>query len=592
MNPILNLSIPQTPTSKQTVIEKLDDEIRSLTARLSVLRSERNSFSTTYTIPIEILEEIFTIVRGEYGQEVEMPWGSRFRKCPWLPITCVSQHWRKVALECPQLWCDIHIGTLPTPTIKTFLERSRGRGLSVNFAHYQQPRPLSSAGIELTDVFAEARRIEKLDLSLDRKSFLKIRPRLLSAPTPKLGTLSIAGPVDVPDHIFQGVTPELHSLSLSWCNFSPNFPLFTANITSLDILRCPAVGSTLMWLNVLRRMPQLSQLSLKSSFAGELHVPIPPYFDAVPLPQLSQLTIEGSLFDSDLDFLSHITFPSHTAVSFTSSTGASPSEPPMTLLVAVLRAHRRSCSSRDTSAVETNITAVKLEGVWTEDPGRTLIQFHAHIAGLLQPYLSITILTDSGEAIPVASTWTEMPMADIALLPISLATSFTTNCVVSEEGWEILSSRSPHLQDIEVSELPVQPFLSVLGAGDIDILDPNEDWRRLVSFLGGMEGESGASWPDDDEDTSNVTLRTGHSLFKSLKSIKLYDLDPLRFKEELINALTARCINGLPIEKIQLSRRGGVDNEFFFDLKGLVPLVEYDDGHDWNWNPTPYSYPL
>ncbi|TFK66730.1 hypothetical protein BDN72DRAFT_843817 [Pluteus cervinus] len=567
--------ITQIPTSKLTSIGKLDDEIQSLTTRLCVLKSERNSLTITYTIPAEILAEIFIVVRRGSGHQDNSDSGSEYSsrsssdrgglgKSIWPSMTYVSQHWRRVALECPQLWCDIRVGTLTALAIQTLLERSGGTSLSVTIpSSYGRARH----GVELANVFAETSRIETLEFSLDNKSLVKLLPRLISAPAPKLRSLSIAEGGDVPDNLF-AATPQLRSLSLSNCKFNLDSSIFMTDLTILDVFRCP-VGSPTGWLNVLRRMPRLSHLSMKSSFTGETYIPIPTHFDLVPLLQLSQVAIEGSSFQSDLDFLSHITFTSQTSIKFTSS--ANGAEHPVSPLVAFLQSHRKSCYDRDISPAKTQITTVKL--AW--DDHFPIIRFDVHANGRRKHYLAVTIVIVGSHP----PDWNQTPMADIVLLPISLATSFTTNCKVKEEDWKVLSDGAPRLQEISVSKLAAQSFLLALGAGDIDSLDPNGEWRGAAGYLGGMEAERGVGLLGGDEETI-VVAESGvesHQPFKFLNSINLYDHSLLGIREDVMNALSARCITGLPIEAVRFSRHAVVHDDFFFELKGLVHEVEYDE---------------
>ncbi|TFK66728.1 hypothetical protein BDN72DRAFT_843815 [Pluteus cervinus] len=486
-------------------------------------------------------------------------------------MTYVSQHWRRVALECPKLWCDILVDTLPTPAIQMFLERSQARSLSVNMRSVPHLPPPSN--IELVDVFAESFRIEKLKLALDKTSFGKLLPRLISTPAPKLRSLSILGDVNVPDDIFQAAIPQLHSLSLARCWFNLDSPLFTTNLTSLAISHCP-VGCNTSWLNLLRQTPRLSYLSLQSSssmFTSE-HIPIPKHFDVVPLLQLSQLIIEGSSFKSELDLLSHISLSSQTAITFTSAIcPETPTDHSTQPLAAFLRAHRQSYSGNGVSQSEMTVATVNL--TWNDYRNSTL-QFDVHDSHG-QHYLAVKIRQSITTFLQTPRT--ETPMPDISLLPMSLATSFTTNCDVKEEDWVALSDRAPQLQEISVSNSAVQSFLSALGGGNLDFLDLSGERRSLASYLGGMEAEMAIGSLEDNNETTTLGREEGRQLFKSLKSINLYDGSLVGIREDVINALSARCIHGLPIENIRFSRRAKVDDDFLLDLKGLVHLVEYDE---------------
>ncbi|TFK60729.1 hypothetical protein BDN72DRAFT_850282 [Pluteus cervinus] len=582
-------SIPQIPASKQIVIERLDVEIRSLTERLCLLKSERNSLSNTYTLPPEILAEIFTIVQEECGYSNSEPRRGMFVQCTWLSMTCVSRHWRQVAIECPQLWCDIRVGTLPPPTIQMFLARSGGRNLYVSV----DPAPRRQAGrqwIEYADLFAQTSRIERLNVSLEKKTFFRTLSRVFFAQVPNLRSFSISGSGDivVSDDIFQATVPHLHSLSLYQCQFTVNSPLLTSNLTTLIVSYC-RMGSTTLWLNVLQRMPRLEYLSLTSSFLGDTYVPISKDFGIVTLLRLSTLVIQGFIFDSDLDFLSHLTFPCQTAVVFSSTARSLPLAHDAPPLAAFLQVHRNACRVDDTP--QTNITTLnlKFEGSWEEldhpEWASNMIQFGAGTDGSQQNYLRFNITTTGQNP----ELWKDVPMAEITLLPVTLATSFTTNFEIKQDNWEILSDRCPHLQEIEVSGMAVRPLLLALGAGDINSIDPNEEWRALDTYFGGMEGvTSSVGRPEDDaidfthDVNDTAAVRESHRLFPSLKSIRMFHIALHQHKEDIINALSVRRIKGLPIERVQLNNWVR-DDEFLFDLKGLVQVVDYtSQSHGWD----------
>ncbi|TFK59332.1 hypothetical protein BDN72DRAFT_905953 [Pluteus cervinus] len=239
-------------------MERLDVEIKSLTERLCLLKTERNSLSVTYTLPAEILAEIFVVVQEEIKRGYSSGRRAAFAKYGWLSMTRTSRHWRQVALECPRLWCDIRVGTLPPPMIQIFLARSGGRNLSVEVNGlarsggrdlsaevFGPPRRGGRHWVEYGEVFAEALRFEKLEFSLERKTFSRLLSQLISTPLPQLRSLSISGDVTIPDDIFQGTTPQLHSLSLRQCQFSLDSPLLSPNLTTLDLSYCHMGSTTL-----------------------------------------------------------------------------------------------------------------------------------------------------------------------------------------------------------------------------------------------------------------------------------------------------------------------------------------------------------
>ncbi|TFK66105.1 hypothetical protein BDN72DRAFT_918335, partial [Pluteus cervinus] len=176
-------------------------------------------------LPAEILSEIFAIVQ-EYlkVKKIEDPLTPPFPALQkWLPITHVSQRWRQVALSCSQLWRDIDTDDLPGRAIPTFLERSGETGLLVNFGDrwMLDDDPTSV----LAEILAQNSRIQRLTVTGDL-SLVHILPYFTYRPAPKLKELFLDGQeADIPDDIYQGITPQLENLSISGCRFNPDAPL-------------------------------------------------------------------------------------------------------------------------------------------------------------------------------------------------------------------------------------------------------------------------------------------------------------------------------------------------------------------------------
>ncbi|TFK63488.1 hypothetical protein BDN72DRAFT_826582 [Pluteus cervinus] len=182
---MMHQTSPYISEAREIAIQKLDDEIRSLTERLYHLKCQRNTYSITYTLPIEVLSEIFLLTQADRGASmIDL----------WLQVTHLSQHWRKVALECAELWCEI--GSLTEAAIQAFLARSGGRSISVNLIDAQGSlSPQTSYYSEglLAHIFGQTFRIQSLSLE-GSEHFDQVLPYLTSKPAPKLETLRISAP--------------------------------------------------------------------------------------------------------------------------------------------------------------------------------------------------------------------------------------------------------------------------------------------------------------------------------------------------------------------------------------------------------------
>ncbi|TFK66751.1 hypothetical protein BDN72DRAFT_843836 [Pluteus cervinus] len=526
------------PEAKDLAIQRLDDEIRSLTIRLCLLKSQRNTFTITSSLPDELLGEIFAIVQTACKDIVSGLSSPSSELQAWLPITHVSRHWRKVALESSQLWCQID--ALPEPAIREFLVRSAGRRLFVNII-YQSPSGCRYSYSEdlLGDIFAHTSHIEKLSIR-SRKHFDQVLPHITSTPAPQLKELRISGSFGLADDIhlpndlvlFQGTTPLLNTLSLFKCHFNLNFPLFGNGLTTLEITRCP-MGSTTDWLTLLKQMPRLSTLSLRFSFTEganvpeSVHIPIPKDFGVVPLLELCRLDIQGSRFEADLGFLAHIAFPSRTSLQFSSRisrimTNEELSKSPLAAFVRVYDPSRPGVS-------QIEISGLKLEELVDLDEGPDGIPITAStlIFSAKQKSQSYITFCISGlEAVNCDETY----VAAIRSLPVSHLTSLTINCGVKPEAFSAFSNLFSDLQEVSCSGDAIQPFL--------------------------------------------MQLQVAQLMFVSLKSVHIGHASLGYIEAALTSAISARRQNGLPVKKVGFSFCTQVTDDFVSRLQSLVEVVD------------------
>jgi F-box-like len=116
---------------------QIDARIAALEREIIALKAERNSISPIARLPPEILSRIF-IAFAHLGQEPRSVASSSYysatcvRTVQWSVLTEVSQHWRDVALGCPQLWS--RIGFHKSGWAQLMLERSKDAPLYIECA--------------------------------------------------------------------------------------------------------------------------------------------------------------------------------------------------------------------------------------------------------------------------------------------------------------------------------------------------------------------------------------------------------------------------------------------------------------------------
>ncbi|TDL22615.1 hypothetical protein BD410DRAFT_788439 [Rickenella mellea] len=96
-------------------LAQIEAEICKVEEYLANLKSQRNTFSSIYKLPPEVIAHILRRVRTN-------------RLSLWLSVTHVCRHWRQVALDCSSLWTTVN---LSEQEAKAFLERSRSALLTV-----------------------------------------------------------------------------------------------------------------------------------------------------------------------------------------------------------------------------------------------------------------------------------------------------------------------------------------------------------------------------------------------------------------------------------------------------------------------------
>ncbi|KAG1876639.1 hypothetical protein DFJ58DRAFT_740861 [Suillus subalutaceus] len=308
-------SIDIIPRGGTTLVEQcrtdIDKDIAALFASLSALRSRRNALASIFSLPPEVLVNIFIyfVEEGNFKIYTGIP---RRGGAPILMIvTHVCRHWRQVALECPSLWTFIDIDCLSAPWVPIMLERSKKAALVVIYNE-----PSSPEYWPLVQLLSQLPRIKVLKLCTFSIVVDLILDCLSSEPAPLLQIFNykVLGNHDprisvrpISDSIFQGRAPLLRSVELAECAFILTSHVFSG-LQTLDLRQIgPSPHLTLSQLHsALKRMPDLELLTLflSSRISEDTEL-----FDQVPLTRLRRIVLNGCAIRTAVSLFSHLVLP-------------------------------------------------------------------------------------------------------------------------------------------------------------------------------------------------------------------------------------------------------------------------------------------
>jgi hypothetical protein len=301
----------QTRTIIDRDIARLEESIRGLERSIRALNSRRNELSPISRLPAEILRIIFYL--------------STFRtRRPksWTNFSQVSQHWRSLALNAPELWTNIPI-SYPR-WAKEMLIRSKKAKLTIRSdPSFDTSTPPTIETIR--SCLYEMNRVEEIDISILPAVTLEKIFRDLPKSAPQLHTLCI-GSCSFPFSIFSIQedflydTERLRRVELLNCKISWDSRLLTG-LTRLTLevdeeksSSFKANSSINQILHALQRMPALTDLRLKNSIPDDSEGPST--YPVVDLPCLQILRISSGV-GALTTVLHHITFPHSAMLSLT-----------------------------------------------------------------------------------------------------------------------------------------------------------------------------------------------------------------------------------------------------------------------------------
>ncbi|KAK7677249.1 hypothetical protein QCA50_019750 [Cerrena zonata] len=264
--------------SHQVAIQKKELEIDEHRRDIAKLCQRASSILPVFTIPDEILVEIFleyiSISRVfekeeiyELDDYVEWPadynsdqeedeydeYWEDYDERWWLVPSHVCHHWRNVVLSAPILWTQLNADICLTPCLlSAALERSLEAPLDVSikgFAYRQIPGSLS-AGRALAQLFKVTHRIHNLELKFSVIALEKrITHKYIRQPFLQLKTLKVSA---TEAHSYQNLEEE------PGCSIAP---VILKNITPcLTELRL--CGMRVEWTDLLSLPPSLSHLHI------------------------------------------------------------------------------------------------------------------------------------------------------------------------------------------------------------------------------------------------------------------------------------------------------------------------------------------
>ncbi|TFK67960.1 hypothetical protein BDN72DRAFT_960636 [Pluteus cervinus] len=387
-------------------------------------------------LPPELLTEIFLHIRR---LRTDHRFFRRVRDRPsWTVVTGVCRLWRNVALRSPSLWSYIS-SSYPSPILERWLLLSKPAPLTIDLYLYSKPVPPFLAEV--------VSRIRHLNVRLPGQAWQEFRSSL-SDSAPLLESLSVSlsdnytskEPKNL-DSLFGGTTPPLRHFSVDGCEVDLTSSFFS-NLTVLEMRNPKPPFSTSKLLSALRKLPLLISLQLSTTFQPA-NVGTALEIGTVNLPSLALLSLHGSPYTQDLDFLSHLSFPSTTTLLFASGHPFHYTTP----IAAVVEFLQVYSSARlpGGTFIPSKVDLFTLYG-------RLKLDIHCRNKILC----ALKFDSEDGQG---GDRHEIQPHPDVhqmfSCLTFSTITKFSTNCLIETAVWPIMSSSFPALD-----------FISVKGEGE------------------------------------------------------------------------------------------------------------------------------
>ena len=297
---------------------------------IRVLRSRRNTLAPISSLPVELIDGIFSYLRipgtsspfaRGYKQENKDP-------LEWLRVAHVCHRWREIALNQPLFWSYVDFTNLSLAGATEVLSRAKNSPLCLEAKIPRNDTTKLSAFKE--EIQQHVTQIRYLDICAMQTQLYNILQTLVS-PAPILERLSLSFEIYMatlspfPAALFDGTMPRLSHLELRYCDISWESPLLKRltylNISSQSYDARPGLA---IWLDSLEAMPQLETLIVHSASPVALSNAPPPFAveRSITLPSLTHLDISAPPRDCALA-LSHLDLPTLTRLSVTTKAHSS-----------------------------------------------------------------------------------------------------------------------------------------------------------------------------------------------------------------------------------------------------------------------------
>lgn len=261
----------------ETLIKRLNDQLRFIEAPLQALKRQRNSSLPIARLPPEILIMImdFTL-RKNFGEVLNSVGMRAFSQVCW--------YWRSIVLNCPSLWRSVMQFHNDDPRwISEVMCRTKGLPLQVKLDFRALSSPLARPDFSLAwklerntaIALSHLSHIEDLSVIAHDPEFMRVIHGLVAQPAPRLQALSISyhsneefaiDPYNIRDYLARIQAPLLSRLHLTKCIVAWNAPL-PRSLRHLELhhvsSRSPEHGTNL--LQCLASLPHLRTLSLHYS---------------------------------------------------------------------------------------------------------------------------------------------------------------------------------------------------------------------------------------------------------------------------------------------------------------------------------------
>ncbi|TFK65708.1 hypothetical protein BDN72DRAFT_188078 [Pluteus cervinus] len=292
--------------------EEIDAELAMLCDRVRILHAKRNTLSSLYRLPPELLVRIFKEHQENVVQSLNLDENEKYGA--WIRVLQISQYLREIGLQSPELWSNIMVTDRRWISKSIELSRSNDLNIGVWLNDEDLVKPVKQ-------IMAESERISALNLAIGQPYWEEFLPRF-KMPAPRLTTLRLRAyigdsddPPSIPIDLFSGTHPRLTRLFVTSFDVDLESPLFTkTNLSNLSLISPGNVFPISEILCVLQRLPGLRSLVLRHTLAtGDPGGGCP-----IPLPSLTSLQLEHEVEKINNDFLVSLILPETTNIDLSS----------------------------------------------------------------------------------------------------------------------------------------------------------------------------------------------------------------------------------------------------------------------------------